>query len=74
MRSCEFIATLQLLHGTAALISVGYERSTSNNGANTLNLADALLNPERPHIQVVDVNDRSIVSTSPDGSELSDHV
>jgi hypothetical protein len=63
-----------ILDLTDALVSVGYKRSSPANFANNWDLQEALPNPERPHIQVVDVNYRSVVSTSADGSQLNDNV
>ncbi len=63
-----------MLNLADALISVGYQRSSPNNFANNWDLQDALPKPEKPHIQVVDVNYRSVAPTSADGSKLSDDV
>ena len=63
-----------ILDLTDALVSVGYKRSSPANFANNWDLQEALPNPERPHIQVVDVNYRSVVSTSADGSHLNDNA
>ena len=61
-----------ILNLTDALVSVGYKRSTAIILANNWDLQEALPNPERPHIQLVDVNYRSVVTTSADGSQLRD--
>ena len=61
-----------ILNLTDALVSVGYKRSTALILANNWDLQEALPNPERPHIQLVDVNYRSVVTTSADGSQLRD--
>ena len=63
-----------MLNLTDALVSVGYKRSSPSNFANNWDLQEALPNPEKPHIQIVDVNYRSVVSTSADGSKLHDDV
>ncbi len=57
---------------TDALVSVGYKRSSASNFANNWDLPDSRPNPEKPHIQVVDVNYRSVFSTTADGSQLDD--
>lgn len=64
------LSTIQSL--TDALVSVGYKRSSATNFANNWDLQDSLPNPEKPHIQVVDVNYRSVVSNSTNGSQLND--
>ena len=61
-----------ILNLTDALVSVGYKRSTAIILANNWDLQEALPNPERPHIQLVDVNYRSVVTNSADGSQLRD--
>jgi hypothetical protein len=63
-----------MLNLVDALISAGYKRTSPNNFANNSDLQDALPNPEKPLIQIVDVNYCSVVSTSADGSKLSDNV
>jgi hypothetical protein len=65
---------LTILNLTDVLVSVGCKRSSPANFANKWDLQEARPNPERPHIQIVDVDYRSVVSTSADGSQLNDNV